>query len=472
MTIQPHLTILGATLLLGPACLVGTEQASASDTSTTTSGSDLGTSESDDTGGSSEASTETPPDSPDSSTDTSTDSSTDSSTETSTNETTEGATDTPLVSIPMIQSGGVALGTMVEVAYAVVSAIADDGVFVQDEGGGELSGVFVRHAAMAELVLGDRVAIFGSVAEVAARTELDATQGAILWLAAGEPPSPTLVPPDALGDEAWESVLVEVSGHWVVSEKLGSAFAMQEGDATITVNALLYDFGADPAFEHLRSGATFTGARGIVDGRLDAYALAPRTAGDLEGFIGVKLLEHLVAGDLVITELMYNPNCQLGDPYETACEWIEIYNASDCYVDVHGVRVDDGELDIGVSGQVLEHHLISPGSYTWLGNDAMGWAYPQNPDLFLDGNPRFNNTGTDGATLLGVDDVILDSIAPYTASDDANGISLQLAGWLVPSAEANNMPGSWCYAPTAMGESGDLGSPGEPNPSDCNPGLL
>ena len=72
------------------------------------------------------------------------------------------------------------------------------------------------------------------------------------------------------------------------------------------------------------------------------------------------LLTGLVAlgpGDLVVSEIMYNPDgATLGD--DNDMEWVELYNAGGETLSLGGLMLSDGNNQI-----FLQEHLIVPGEY-------------------------------------------------------------------------------------------------------------
>ena len=76
----------------------------------------------------------------------------------------------------------------------------------------------------------------------------------------------------------------------------------------------------------------------------------------------------LAPGDLIITEIMYNPYGG-GTIADTAGEWFEIYNATDKGFDLGGLVVSDASKD---SFTVTSGSLIAPKGYFVLGISADG----------------------------------------------------------------------------------------------------
>ena len=398
----------------------------------------------------------------------------DTSTSTESETSTQSGTDTTPgpQTLYDIQNGSVPPGTPVDVVGVWVTATASEGFFAQEIAGGAYSGIYVevggRGPDIAGLAIGDLVDLNGVVAEVAGRTEIDASAGAVVETGTIAPIAPDLVDLadlDFAVAEPWESVFVRLEGNFGVSALFPAGFVL---DATLAVNDLLYDPIADPLeFPDLGVGASLTGIQGIVDFDLD-FALAPRGASDFAGYVPpVKSVDDLVPGDLVITEIMFDPN--KNNCPEPGCEWIEVYNATLGPVELLGLRIQDAQLSVAFEGHVLTGLVVPAGGYVWIGHLAMDWPYAQGADAYMGAAPPFNNTGSDSAAILN-NLAILDQSAAYTAqgaSDD--GVSWKLRGPATPSAIANDDPANWCFSTTAFDV--DFGSPRAANESDCNPNL-
>lgn len=158
------------------------------------------------------------------------------------------------------------------------------------------------------------------------------------------------------------------------------------------------------------------------------------------------------AGDLVISEIMYNP-----EGTEPLGEWIEIYNLGQAPVRLQGVQVGSGE-DVG---PVEADAVLGVGQYAVLCYDAQ--AGPAGC-LVYTGDARFNNS-PDQVTLLSAQGVELDTVAYGTSGDwpaSSNGVSIELSrGQLSP--QGNDEGAAWCQGSASF--SGGQGSPGREN--DC-----
>ncbi|NCG20512.1 MAG: tandem-95 repeat protein [Rhodobacterales bacterium] len=172
---------------------------------------------------------------------------------------------------------------------------------------------------------------------------------------------------------------------------------------------------------------------------------------------GPLLVGNLLAGDLVVTEIIQNPDAAT----DTDGEWFEIYNASGSEVDLDGLEVSDlGSNAFTVMGQTL----VSAGAYA---------VFAANADPLLNGGLPFVDYAFGSAMSLanGDDEVIL-SVGVLTIDEvlwdggplfpDPTGASMSLNASST-DATSNDNGLNWCEAATVYG-SGDLGTPGAANP--------
>jgi hypothetical protein len=458
------------------------------DSSTSTDDSETDSTETDSTTDTETESSETDATESDS---TETDSTETDSTETDSTDATEtestetaDATETmgdALVTIYEIQDGTVPSNTQVEVADVWVTAVRTGGFFAQETPGGQYSGIWVYVGNMgpdiSDLAIGDIVGIAGEATEFGGLTEIDASLGNVLEIGSIAPIVPDVIATADLAanmGEPWESVYVRVEGELTVSALPGMGeFEISDVDGSAIIDNYFYNLIADGGadFPSFGFGATFTGIQGIVNLNLDLFKLAPRSAGDFEGYMAsnnpVVGIDDLVPGDLVITEIMFDPNKNACT--EPGCEWIEVYNATANPVDLLGLRIQDSQLSMAAEGDIVVSLVVPAGGYVWLGHSANNWPYVIQADAYMGNNPSFNNSGTDSAAILNSLE-ILDQTALYTTQAALdNGISWKLKGPGAPSAADNDMAGNWCFSTTAFDV--DFGSPKQANEADCNPNV-
>ena len=170
-------------------------------------------------------------------------------------------------------------------------------------------------------------------------------------------------------------------------------------------------------------------------------------------------------GDLVITEVMQNPDVVSDD----VGEWFEVMNVSTEAIDLEGMELsDDGEeTHIIASGGPL---VIEAGARMVLGQTAdLGGGgtadYAYGEDLKL-GNKSDGIFIYSGETLI--DAVSYDDGDTFP---DPTGASMRLDDGMV-DADANDSGTAWCVSVDTFG-AGDLGTPGAENgscPAECGDG--
>jgi len=181
---------------------------------------------------------------------------------------------------------------------------------------------------------------------------------------------------------------------------------------------------------------------------------------DCDGTDGSPLsVADLVAGDLVISEVMQNPNAVS----DSNGEWFEVYNASGSEVELLDLYVyDDGTNAFTVSTSAT----LEAGGFFVFANDAstatnggkdVDYEY-STADMAL-GNGEDEIYLSNGSVVI--DGVGWDNGATFP---DPTGASMTLDPDLL-DANANDDGSAWCQATTSFGD-GDLGTPGAAN-DDC-----
>ena len=166
---------------------------------------------------------------------------------------------------------------------------------------------------------------------------------------------------------------------------------------------------------------------------------------------------------LVINEIIQNPDAV----YDSAGEWLELFNTTDTDIDIDGWTIEDDDDDSHVinNGGPL---YVPAGGYLVLGNNAdsgtnggVTVAYSYGGALAL-GNSADEVVLLD-ASLEEIDRVEYDG---GTNWPDPTGASMSLE---MPGLD-NNVGANWCTATTAFGD-GDLGTPGAENVCEIPPDL-
>ena len=167
-------------------------------------------------------------------------------------------------------------------------------------------------------------------------------------------------------------------------------------------------------------------------------------------------LSSLVAGDLVVSEILQDPAAV----DDADGEWFEIYNNSGVDVLLDGLEVgDDGTDGLTVS----TGFTLAAGGYAVLGangdplsNGGVGVDIVYDRGFFQLAN------GVD-EVVLGYGGTTLDRVAYGGAAfPDPTGATLSLDPSLLDAGD-NDLGASWCEAADPFGD-GDLGTPGAANP--------
>ena len=179
------------------------------------------------------------------------------------------------------------------------------------------------------------------------------------------------------------------------------------------------------------------------------------------------MTSNLQPGDLIITEIMYNPNGKPTAVSDDQGEWIEVFNPGNKTLDLAGLTLRDNGKDkfvIPAGGKTT----VSAKGYIVLGRST---DTTTNGGVKVDiayGNKMTLNNGIDAVVLETADAVVIDQVAYNIALGWPNlsGVSLSLSPSFT-DATVNDVAANWCGALTEMGD-GDKGTPGLPN-DECVP---
>jgi predicted extracellular nuclease len=148
--------------------------------------------------------------------------------------------------------------------------------FVQDEGGGEGSGLLVFLPDLEyDVSVGDTVTVTGTTNEYYGLTELKVTDLANVETTGTSVPVVTIVaevPADAADWEPWESCLVTVGDITATSDE---AYGAVTTDKNISMDDVLYAFDA-------ANGDHWDNVTGLVYYSYETWSLLPRSASDLD----------------------------------------------------------------------------------------------------------------------------------------------------------------------------------------------
>ncbi|MBI2890395.1 MAG: hypothetical protein HYY13_06370 [Nitrospirae bacterium] len=160
-------------------------------------------------------------------------------------------------------------------------------------------------------------------------------------------------------------------------------------------------------------------------------------------------------GDLVITEIMANPNVVT----DTSGEWFEAYVTRTIHLNGIELSTEDGTVETTLaSADCLEAPAGSRLVFARSTDSSVNGGLPKVDHLF-----NFSLVNANASLILGHGGAMLDRV---TYSSPTAG-----ASWALDPAHtdptSNDAADSWCLSTTGYGQ-GDLGSPGAPNPA-CPP---
>lgn len=368
---------------------------------------------------------------------------------------------------------------VVDVRHVVVTAIASSGhgFFAQEHAGGEYSGVWVyvgsSNQVMTELAVGDEVNITGEIHEYHDLTELDAREGSVVRTGVtGVHLAPELLPISTFGTyttaEPWEGVLVAIVGApLTVSALLPAHEFAVTGTDTVVLDDLVYDVWEHPAdLPDFGIDARFSTIVGPLNAYNNTFKIAVRDADDFTGYkppAAPKLgIEALQPGDLVITEVMYNPATDNDDG-----EYIEVYNTTSQPIEMYGAVIQDSLQSPTHQGKINSSAVVQPGAFALLGFRSMvTWPYPNKPDAFYGYDPPLNNGSLGDTVFLKNSTLTIDATSPYIGKAGDKGVSWKLKP-TKSNADDNDDPTNWCYS-AAVFFMAEHGSPGQANEVPCS----
>lgn len=174
----------------------------------------------------------------------------------------------------------------------------------------------------------------------------------------------------------------------------------------------------------------------------------------------IKGVGELVAGDLVITEIMANSAEPLR-PNDPSAEWVEVYNASAEVINLRGLVLSN-RFGLLASSTVTDDVYVGARKRAVLARyQTGGRAYVASADAFYP-RPLFDNQGD--IVEVKACGLTVDKVDFRTWPDERPGEALSLSGEFLTAA-TNDAPWAWCAAITPIpGAQNDLGTPGSANP--------
>ena len=196
----------------------------------------------------------------------------------------EGGGDPVVSKITDLQTGVVALGTIVTVEGAVVTAVSDDGkrIVIQAPEGGINNGIMLyvpgNENNPAGIAIGDEISVTGDLEEYetdgSSRTNLFVSDATTMMITGTGTAEVTALTEDPADWEPYEGILVSIENVTLTSE------ASQYGSATLSPYSVKIDDSFYDWTTSLQNGQTLQSITGVVDDYY-GYVILPRTSADL-----------------------------------------------------------------------------------------------------------------------------------------------------------------------------------------------
>lgn len=165
--------------------------------------------------------------------------------------------------------------------------------------------------------------------------------------------------------------------------------------------------------------------------------------------------ESIIAGDLVVTEIMANPPGP-----DSGSEWFEIYNASPAPIGLAGVDLVHSREDASDEKRhTIADLLVEPDSYVVVGAMINEEGILAEHVDYGYGNDLGDMRNTAGRLAVACGDLVIDE-AVY--SEPTDGSSRGYSGDRKPDATGNDDLGFWCDATTELAAD-TYGTPGAKN---------
>lgn len=178
------------------------------------------------------------------------------------------------------------------------------------------------------------------------------------------------------------------------------------------------------------------------------------------GSDGVLEVGDLFPGDLVITEMMGNPNCTADN-----CEWFEVLNTTESPIDLFGLGIGDrDDIDNGTPGAVVsDSAILEPGALGVFARDAL-WPYAdaEEPLVRYANTVALSNGEFDTIGLFGAGNLLLDEAATFVGDAQYSGRARKLRADAWDHID-NDVADNWCWSDTPLPSTStadDWGTPG------------
>lgn len=188
-------------------------------------------------------------------------------------------------------------------------------------------------------------------------------------------------------------------------------------------------------------------------------AQAGSTSSSSSGAGGASGARTPLVGELVITEIMPNPNAVADD----LGEWFEFTNVSSDTLSLDGCTLTDGDVPPDDEVSFSAGIVLTSGQRVVVARSASSAQNGGLPPVAFALGTDFILANTSDEILILCGGTVIDEVTYASGSPlpFTTGGAAQLDSGSV-NAAANDIPANWCTA-TEMYGSGDMGTPGQPN---------
>ncbi len=168
-------------------------------------------------------------------------------------------------------------------------------------------------------------------------------------------------------------------------------------------------------------------------------------------------MDELLPGDLVITEVMANPNC-----ISDNCEWFELYNATEFDIDLVNLGLGDSQdFDNGTPGVFINVSAVLPaGELGVIAREEL-WPYEGVEPLARYSNSlQLSNGSFERVAIFSGNDVLDVTASFFPSEEDGRSRALLAEFW---DELDHTDSDDWCWSNTVLPSSStsdDWGTPG------------
>ena len=186
---------------------------------------------------------------------------------------------------------------------------------------------------------------------------------------------------------------------------------------------------------------------------------ADESSSSSTGSENILTVDDLFPGDLVVTEMMGNPNCNADN-----CEWFEVLNTTELPINLLGLGIGDrDDIEGGAPGAfVTDEAILQPGALGIFARVTL-WPYEGvDEPLVCYSKVALSNDSFDTIGLFGSGNILLDEAASFLGDNEHDGRSRKLRADFWNHVD-NDDSDHWCWSDTPLPSTSladDWGTPG------------